>query len=66
MSLSTTLGSANVEVSPRLEVSPVAILRRIRRMIFPERVLGSESVQCKKSGVAIGPISFLTQSLTSL
>jgi len=38
---STTEGSARVEVSPRLSCSFAAILRRIRRMILPERVLGS-------------------------
>jgi len=42
-SSSTTLGSARVEVSPNssLSVVPAAILRRIRRMILPERVLGN-------------------------
>ncbi len=38
---STTLGSARVLVSPRPSVSLAAILRRMRRMILPERVLGS-------------------------
>ena len=37
---STTPGSARVEVSPRLPNSLSAILRRMRRMIFPERVFG--------------------------
>src|SRR5258708_3403888 len=37
---STTVGSASVEVSPRLPDSSSAILRRIRRMILPERVFG--------------------------
>ena len=37
----TTLGSSKVEMSPKLVVSPDAILRKIRRMIFPERVLGN-------------------------
>ncbi len=32
---STTAGSASVEVSPRLEKSSSAILRRMRRMILP-------------------------------
>jgi len=36
----TTPGSARVEISPRPSYSAVAILRRIRRMIFPERVFG--------------------------
>ncbi len=43
-SASTTEGSASVEVSPRFSISPSAILRRIRRMIFPERVLGRAEV----------------------
>lgn len=37
---STTPGSNNVDVSPKLVVSPSATLRKIRRMILPERVLG--------------------------
>jgi hypothetical protein len=38
--LSTTDGSAKVEISPKLDTSPSAILRNIRRMIFPDRVFG--------------------------
>ncbi len=37
----TTPGSANVDVSPSASVSLAAILRRIRRMILPDRVFGS-------------------------
>jgi|GEM_PF-3554735 len=37
---STTPGSASVDVSPRLLCSLAAILRRMRRMILPERVFG--------------------------
>ncbi len=44
MSMSTTLGSVRVLVSPSSEVSPEAILRRMRRMILPERVLGKPVV----------------------
>ena len=40
MRSSTTAGSARVEVSPRLPNSSSAILRRMRRMILPERVFG--------------------------
>lgn len=43
-SFSITLGSVSVEVSFRLLVSFVVILRRIRRIILSERVLGRESV----------------------
>src|SRR5262245_48670722 len=57
---STTAGSASVDVSPRLEKSSSAILRRMRRMILPERVLGSPGENWIRSGVASGPISFLT------
>jgi hypothetical protein len=42
---STTSGSANVDVSPIVSISSVAILRRIRRMILPERVLGRAGAQ---------------------
>jgi hypothetical protein len=38
---STTLGSSRVEVSPSLSASPSATFRKIRLMIFPERVLGN-------------------------
>jgi len=37
---STTAGSASVDVSPSAPGSSSAILRRMRRMILPERVLG--------------------------
>lgn len=37
---STTNGSNSVDVSPKFETSPSAILRKMRRMIFPERVFG--------------------------
>jgi len=40
-SSSTTPGSASVDVSPSAPNSPSAILRRMRRMILPERVYGS-------------------------
>ena len=40
-SASTTAGSARVVMSPIAPASFSAILRRIRRMILPERVLGS-------------------------
>ena len=38
--LSTTDGSARVEVSPSWSSSPARIFRRMRRMILPDRVLG--------------------------
>ena len=40
MRSSTTAGSASVDVSPKFEKSSSAILRRMRRIILPERVLG--------------------------
>src|SRR6185437_12381846 len=57
---STTEGSARVEMSPRLDMSPSAILRRMRRMILPERVLGKPGANWITSGLAIGPISWPT------
>jgi hypothetical protein len=41
MRLSTTSGSTRVDVSPIVSISSVAMLRRIRLMILPERVFGS-------------------------
>ena len=35
-------------------------------MIFPDLVFGKPGENCIWSGVAIGPICFLTQSLSSL
>src|SRR5450631_420781 len=65
MSCSTTLGSASVDISPNWSDSSAAILRRIRRMIFPERVFGSPGAHWMTSGVAIGLISLRTQSRNS-
>ena len=71
-SSSTTAGSASVEMSPRLSMSCAAILRKIRRMILPERVFGSAGANWIKSGVAIGEIAvphmgdqFLAQSFAA-
>jgi antitoxin HicB len=63
---STTAGSASVEVSPRLEGSSSAILRRMRRMILPERVFGRPGANWMRSGEAIGPMSLRTQATSSL
>ena len=41
-----------------------ASLRRMRRMIFPDRVLGSPSENWMRSGVAMGPISLRTIALS--
>src|SRR3954451_2259847 len=65
MRSSTTLGSARVEVSPRLPNSFSAILRRMRRMILPERVLGRPGANWITSGEAIGPISLRTWATSS-
>ena len=54
--LSTTDGSANVEVSPKFSKSFEAIFLKIRLIIFPDLVFGNPAVICIKSGVAIGPI----------
>ncbi len=56
----TTEASASVEISPRFSVSPLAIFRRILRMILPLRVFGRLRVNCSLSGVAIGPITVRT------
>src|SRR3546814_2163042 len=45
ISPSTRLGSASVDVSPSDPKSFSAILRKIRRMILPERVLGRPGVR---------------------
>src|SRR5256885_14898700 len=63
---STTAGSARVEMSPRLPYSSSAILRRMRRMILPERVLGRPGAHWIRSGWAIGPISLRTHWPSSL
>ena len=42
-------------MSPTDERSPSAILRRMRRMILPDRVLGSAGANWTASGVAIRP-----------
>lgn len=38
---STISGFNNVEISPKAVKSPSAIFRKIRRIIFPERVFGN-------------------------
>ena len=55
--LSTSDGSASVDVSPSAPNSFSAILRRMRRMILPLRVLGRAGVKWRWSGLAIGPIA---------
>ena len=54
--LCTTSGFKSVDTSPKLSSSLCAILRKIRRIILPERVLGNPGAHCIKSGEAIGPI----------
>ena len=54
--------------SPRLRGAGahlVAILRRMRRMILPERVLGRPGAQWMTSGVAIGPMTSRTVAISS-
>ncbi len=43
----------------------VAILRRMRRMILPERVLGRPGAQWMTSGVAMGPMTSRTVAISS-
>src|SRR6266511_3910974 len=61
---STTVGSASVVVSASCSSS--ATLRRSRRMIFPDRVFGSSSVNRTVRGLAMGPIVPATWSRSSL
>src|SRR6266540_2857591 len=61
---STTVGSASVVVSPSCSSS--ATFRRSRRMIFPDRVFGSSSVNRTVRGLAMGPIVPATWSRSSL
>jgi acetyl-CoA synthetase len=63
---STTVGSAKVVVSPNWSCSFAAIFLSILLIIFPDLVFGKLGANCIKSGVAIGPICFLTQSFKSL
>src|SRR6185312_9775085 len=62
---STTEGSASVEVSPSAPKSSSAILRKIRRMILAERVLGKPGANWILSGVAMAPISRRTCAISS-
>ena len=62
----TTLGSNNVEVSPKSEKFPSAIFLSILRIILPDLVLGRPETNCILSGFAMGPISTLTVSKISL
>ena len=53
-------------VSPSCPCSFAAIFLKILLIIFPDLVFGRPGVKCIKSGVASGPICFLTQSFKSL
>lgn len=50
-----------VHIKPYL----LAILRRMRRMILPERVLGMPGAQWMVSGVAMGPMDLRTAATSS-
>ncbi len=63
---STTDGSARVDMSPRSSNSLAAILRKMRRIIFPERVFGRAGANRIASGDAIGPIISRTFAVISL
>ena len=62
---STILGSASVETSPNWLLSSAAIFLKILLIILPDLVFGKFGAHWIKSGEAIGPISFLTQSINS-
>ena len=53
-------------VSPNSLYSLAAIFLKILLIIFPDLVFGKLGANCIISGVANGPICFLTQSLRSL
>ena len=53
-------------ISPKLEKSPSAILRKILRMIFPDLVFGKPDTNWILSNLAIGPIWSETCWLISL
>ena len=61
---STTAGSARVDVSPSEPKSSSAILRRMRRMILPERVFGRPGRKLDEVGRGDRP-DFLRTCLTS-
>src|SRR5262249_45734661 len=60
----TTAGSARVVVSPRTR--PSATSRSRRRMILPERVLGSSAVRITSSGRQIAPSFLAVNSFSSV
>src|SRR6266851_10272884 len=64
LSFSRTEKSSNVVTSPATDPL-VAISRNSRRMIFPDRVLGSASVNLISSGRARAPISLATWARSS-
>ena len=64
-SCSKMAGFSKVEVSCVM-LSPLAIERNKRRMILPERVLGKLSPKRMSLGLAMGPISLPTWSLSCL
>src|SRR5271157_6279450 len=63
MSISTTSGLARVITLPRS--SFVAMAFKMRRMIFPDRVFGTASVNIMNSGAATGPATLRTWAIIS-
>ena len=61
-----TLFLLTVDISPNESSSPDKILRRMRLMILPERVLGKSSITNTAFGAAKGPIDFRTWATRSL
>ena len=62
----TTVGSNNVDVSPKSEKLPFAIFLSILLIILPDLVFGRPETNNILSGLAIGPISIFTVSKISL
>ena len=65
-SVSMTVGSARVEVSPRESSSCEAIFLKIRLIILPLRVFGRAGAHCITSGAAKGPIVVRTHVMRAL
>ena len=65
LSSSTIVGSSQVEVSPKYEVSFTAIVRKVRCMICPLRVVGRALVNIW-SDVAVRPTSCHTAAFVFL
>ena len=62
----TTAGSAKVEMSPKSSGRLEAIWRRMRRIIFPERVFGRPDVTYKEGEQYISSMTIINMYQSSL